>query len=320
METMATRDGVTAMQPLYCAPLDRSRVPETSSAINQSCYKRAMDDSLRDLSGTTMVITGASSGIGAAAATALASLGAELAIVGRNPERTRAVAASVGGTPFIADFDHLDDVRALASALQERYDRIEVLANNAGGLVKKRAITPDGFERTFQSNHLAPFLLTNLLLPVLRRSNARVISTASVANLFGRLDLGDLDFERRAWLGGWRAYGTSKIETILFIEELARRTGLEAYSFHPGYVATGFGADTALIRFATLISAGRIGLRPEQGALPLIHLASARNTGVPSGTYFERLSPYGRVQRTAHTPELARLLWEKSAEFVELSD
>jgi len=278
-----------------------------------------MDDSLRDLSGTTMVITGASSGIGAAAATALASLGAELAIVGRNPERTRAVAASVGGTPFLADFDHLDDVRALASALQERYDRIDVLANNAGGLVKKRAITPDGFERTFQSNHLAPFLLTNLLLPVLHRSNARVISTASVANLFGRLDLGDLGFERRAWLAGWPAYGTSKIETILFIEELARRTGLEAYSFHPGYVATSFGADNALIRFAAAISARKIGLRPSQGAAPLIHLASVRDTGVPSGTYFDRLRAHGRVQKRAHTAELARSLWDTSAELVGLS-
>ncbi|WP_349904461.1 SDR family NAD(P)-dependent oxidoreductase [Parafrigoribacterium humi] len=272
-----------------------------------------MDDSLRDLSGTTMVITGASSGIGAAAATVLASRGAELAIVGRNPERTKSVAASVGGTPFIADFDRLDEVRALAHALQERYDRIDVLANNAGGLTRKRAVTPDGFERTFQSNHLAPFLLTTLLLPVLTRSNARVISTASVANLFGRLDLDDLGFERRAWLGGWRAYGTSKIETILFIEELARRTGLEAYSFHPGYVATNFGADNILIRFAAAISGRRIGLRPVQGAAPLIHLASARDTGVPSGTYFDHLRPFGHIQGRAHTPEMARALWEASA-------
>lgn len=272
----------------------------------------------QDLTGKTMVITGASSGLGRAAAVNLASRGAELAVVGRNPERTTAVAASVGGTAFLADYDRLDDVRELAQALLARYDRIDVLANNAGGLVKKRAITQDGFERTFQSNHLAPFLLTNLLLPVLEKSHARVISTASVANLFGRLDIDDLNFEHRAWLGGWRAYGTSKIETILFIEELARRTGLAAYSFHPGYVSTGFGADTALIRFANFISAGRIGLRPEQGAAPLIHLASATEVGVPSGTYFDRLRPHGRVETHARTPELARLLWEKSSELVGL--
>ncbi|MEO7122373.1 MAG: SDR family NAD(P)-dependent oxidoreductase, partial [Lacisediminihabitans sp.] len=262
---------------------------------------------------------GASSGIGRAAALNLAARGAEIAVVGRNPERTREVAASVGGTAFLADYDYLDEVRALAAALEARYDRIDVLANNAGGLVHKRATTSDGFERTFQANHLAPFLLTTLLLPLLKRSNARVISTASVANLFGRLDLDDLNFERRAWWGGWQAYGTVKIETILFIEELARRTGLEAYSFHPGYVSTGFGADAPIIRFANLVSAGRIGMRPEQGATPLIHLASAGDIGVPSGTYFDRLSPHGRVERHAHSADIARLLWEKSEALVALT-
>jgi NAD(P)-dependent dehydrogenase (short-subunit alcohol dehydrogenase family) len=272
----------------------------------------------QDLTGKTIVVTGASSGIGRAAATILTSRGAELAVVGRNPERTRQVAASVGGTPFLVDYDDLDTVRDLASAVQARYDHIDVLANNAGGLVNKRAMTLDGFERTFQSNHLAPFLLTNLLLPVLERSNARVISTASVANRFGNLDLNDLNFENRPWFGGWPAYGTSKIETILFIEELARRTSLAAYSFHPGYVSTSFGADTAIVRFANRVTAGRVGLRPEQGAVPLVHLASATEVGVPSGTYFDRLTANGKVQRRAHSPELARLLWEKSAELVGL--
>lgn len=273
----------------------------------------------QDLTGKTIVLTGASSGLGMAAATVLASRGAELAVVGRNPGRTREVASSVGGTPFLVDYDTLDSVRELASALQARYDRIDVLANNAGGLVHKHAITVDGFERTFQSNHLAPFLLTNLLLPVLERSHARVISTASVANRFGSLNLNDLNFEKRAWFGGWPAYGTSKIETILFIEELARRTSLAAYSFHPGYVSTSFAADTPLIRFVNLAGGGRIGLRPDQGAMPLIHLASVAEVGVPSGTYFDHLSPHGKVQRRGHTPENARLLWEKSAELVGLA-
>lgn len=271
----------------------------------------------QDLAGKTIVITGASSGLGRAAALALASRGAELAVVGRNPERTAAVANAAGGTAFLADYDHLDQVRNLAEELLARYDRIDVLANNAGGLVKKRAITPDGFERTFQANHLAPFLLTNLLLPLLGKGRARVISTASVANLIGRVDLDDLNVERRAWLGGWPAYGTSKLMNILFAEELAKRTRLEAYSFHPGYVSTGFGADAALIRFANAVSARRIGLRPEQGAAPLVHLASLPELGVPSGTYFDRLRPYGRVRRLPRHAELARLLWEKSAELVE---
>jgi NAD(P)-dependent dehydrogenase (short-subunit alcohol dehydrogenase family) len=270
----------------------------------------------QDLTGKTIVITGASSGLGASAAASLAARGAELAVVGRNPERTMAVADAIGGTAFLADYDHLDQVRDLAAKLLARYERIDTLANNAGGLVKKRAVTSDGFERTFQANYLAPFLLTNLLLPVLEKSRARVISTASAANLIGRIDLDDLNFERRTWLGGWPAYGTSKLMDILFTEELAARTGLEAYSFHPGYVSTGFGADTTLIRLANAVSAGRIGLRPEQGAAPLVHLASVREVGVPSGTHFDRLSPHGRVRRLPQHAELARLLWEKSAELV----
>ncbi len=263
-----------------------------------------------------MVITGASSGLGAAAAANLGARGAELALVGRNRERTMAVAEAVGGSAFLADFDRLDDVRELAAALGARYERIDVLANNAGGLVRERAITTDGFERTLQSNYLAPFLLTNLLLPVLQRSGARVIATASVANLMGRLDLDDLNFEHRAWLGGWPAYGTSKLLDILFTEELARRAEVASYAFHPGYVATGFGADTAIIRFANLISGGRIGLRPEQGAAPLIHLASVPDVGVASGTYFDRLTPFGKIRRMPQQEELARALWDKSEELV----
>ena len=112
----------------------------------------------------TIVITGASSGLGAIAARELAIEGWDVAVVGRNPERTNAVAAAVGGTPFLADYDRLDDVRALAGALLAKYRNIDVLANNAGGLVGKRGTSADGHERTFQHNHLAPFLLTGLLM------------------------------------------------------------------------------------------------------------------------------------------------------------
>ena len=201
----------------------------------------------------TAVITGASSGIGANAAGRLAAAGWDVAVVGRNPERTKSVAAAVGGTAFVADFDRLDEVRQLAASLTQRYERIDVLANNAGGLIPRRGVSADGHERTLQHNHLAPFLLTNLLLPTLERSRARVIGTASVANTFGSLRLDDLDWRRRPWFGGWQAYGTSKIATILFAQELARRTGLAAYSFHPGYVTTSFGADSALVRFGNLV-------------------------------------------------------------------
>lgn len=269
------------------------------------------------LDGRTIVITGASSGLGAAAAANLAGQGATLAVVGRNPERTKAVASRVGGTPFIADYDHLDEVRGLGAALLDRYNSIDVLANNAGGLVAKRALTADGNERTLQHNHLAPFLLTQLLLPRLRESRGRVISTASVANLGGHLFVDDLNLSRRPYLAGWPAYGTSKLETIMFITELARREPtLTAYSFHPGYVATNFGTELAVVRFGNFITRGRLGISPEQGAAPLVHLAAVQDTGVASGTYFDGLKPGGRTARQADDAALAARLWNETSALV----
>ncbi|CAN5533553.1 SDR family oxidoreductase [soil metagenome] len=280
-----------------------------------------MSGASAELSGRVIVITGASSGLGRAAAIALSTRGATVAVVGRNAERTRAVADRVGGFPFVADFDSLAAVRSLSEELLASYPRIDVLANNAGGLVSTRGESADGHERTFQHNHLAPFLLTNLLLERLTQSAGRVISTASGANMFSRLDLEDLDWKRRAYAGGWLPYGTSKLETIMFIRELARRTagtGVEAFSFHPGFVATGFGADSALLRFGQFVSRGSLGISPEQGAAPLIQLAAGRDIVPPSGTYFDGLKPEGRERRAASDAELCRRLWERSVEMVGL--
>jgi len=266
----------------------------------------------------TIVITGASSGIGANAAGRLAVAGWEVAVVGRNPDRTAAVADSIGGTPFLADFDSLDEVRTLADSLARRYDRIDVLANNAGALVSRRGVSADGHERTFQHNHLAPFLLTNLLMPVLEKSSATVIGTASGANRFGRLRLDDLDWQKRPYLGGWQAYGTSKIETILFARELAVRTGLTAYSFHPGYVRTSFGSDSALIRFGNWLSRGTLAISPEEGATPLVQLA-IEGSDAPNGTYFDGLKPGGPVHSSVNEAGVSRELWDASAKIVGLS-
>jgi NAD(P)-dependent dehydrogenase (short-subunit alcohol dehydrogenase family) len=266
----------------------------------------------------TVVITGASGGIGAVAAGRLAAEGWDVAVVGRNPERTASVAASVGGTAFVADYDRLDEVRALSAALLERYERIDVLANNAGGLVSERGRTADGHERNFQHNHLAPYLLTRLLLPRLLESDARVVSTSSLMNRVGRVRLEDLDWEKRSWLGGWPAYGTSKLETIMFIRELAARTGLEAYSFHPGYVATGFGADSAFIKLSYRLRPGGLGISVEQGAEPLVLLASGSAMPAPSGTYYDQLEPYGRTRAQADDGDIAAGLWIKSAQLLGL--
>jgi NAD(P)-dependent dehydrogenase (short-subunit alcohol dehydrogenase family) len=277
------------------------------------------------MSRRVIVLTGGSSGIGASAADVLAAQGAHIAVVGRNRERTTAVAQRVGGESFLADYDHLDDVRAVADRLLARYDRIDVLANNAGGLISRRAMTVDGHERTFQTNHLAPFLLTNLLLPRLIENAAdasvRVVSTASMANLFGRLRLDDVDWQKRAWLGGWRAYGSAKLANILFIRELAERatgTGIEAFSFHPGTVVTSFGATSPLIRFGNLVTGGRYGISAERGAMPLVALAGPAPVGAPSGTYFDRMTPNGKVSARARDPQLARDLWALSARLVGL--
>ncbi|WP_237358232.1 SDR family NAD(P)-dependent oxidoreductase [Rathayibacter tritici] len=280
-----------------------------------------------DMTGRVVVLTGASSGIGRVAAGALASAGARVAVVGRNPERTRAVATEVGGDPFLADFDRLDDVRALADGILDRYERIDVLANNAGGLVSRRAETVDGHERTVQSNHLAPFLLTRLLLPRMietsrERAGVRIVSTASLANRFGRLKLDDLDNRRGPWFGGWRAYGTSKLVTILFIRELAERlltTSVDAYSFHPGVVSTGFGADSTMMKLMTSLSVGSFGISAEAGAVPLITLASEPDVGAASGTYFDQLTPHGSLNPQARDRALAHDLWTLSSRLVGVS-
>ena len=142
----------------------------------------------------TIVITGASDGIGASAARTFARQGERVVVVGRSAEKTEAVANEIGADFFVSDFADLAQVRTLAAQLKEKYPRIDVLANNAGGIMGPRELTVDGHEKTFQVNHLAPFLLTTELIDVLTASQATVINTSSVANsLFGKLDIDDLD-------------------------------------------------------------------------------------------------------------------------------
>ncbi|MFD1721701.1 SDR family NAD(P)-dependent oxidoreductase [Amnibacterium endophyticum] len=267
------------------------------------------------MEGRTVVVTGGSSGIGRAAARELALLGADVVVIGRNEERTNAVAAETGGRAYLADFNRLDEVRGLAARLLEDLPRIDVLANNAGGVGARRD-TPDGFDETFQRNHLGPFLLTNLLLDRLRETAAdtgdvRIVQTSSAGNLGGRIRLDDLDTRRGPWLGGFRAYGTAKLENIVFTRELARRlagTGISAYAFHPGFVATGFGGHGPVISLVK-----RVAITPEAGAQPLVRLAAAPSVPAPSGNYFDRLKAPGRTVPQADDAALAKALWDASA-------
>jgi NAD(P)-dependent dehydrogenase (short-subunit alcohol dehydrogenase family) len=194
----------------------------------------------------TIIITGASDGIGAASARQLKARGHQVVIVGRSRAKTEALARELAVPFHVADYARLADVRRLASEL-ERYDRIDVLSNNAGGIMGKRELTEDGFEMTFQVNHLAPFLLTRLLLKRLIASRAKVIQTASLAaNMYGgKFDIADLNNER-AYQPHF-AYGNAKLANILFTRELHRRhhaDGIAAVAFHPGVVRSNFASDT----------------------------------------------------------------------------
>lgn len=197
------------------------------------------------MSQQTIVITGASDGIGAAAARQLSANGAHVVLVGRSRAKTAAVAAELQAPYHLADFAELEQVRALAAELATAHPRIDVLANNAGGIMGPRDVTRDGFEKTFQVNHLAPFLLTYLLLPTLAPSSAKVLATSSAAaKLWGKIDLEDLQLERA--YSPEKAYGNAKLANILFTRELHRRYakhGIAAAAFHPGTGATNFASD-----------------------------------------------------------------------------
>lgn len=269
-----------------------------------------------DLQGRTVVITGASSGIGAAAARRFAALGATVAVVGRSPQKTREVAEAIGAEAHIADFARLDDVRALADELLARYPRIDVLANNAGGVFSRRTVTEDGNELTFQVNHLAPFLLTTLLLDRLTEApQARVITTGSVLYRHARIDLDDLDSARIRYRS-LRAYGIAKLGTVLFTRELARRTrdtGVTASAFHPGEVASDISRDSVFGRLVRTRLARAVLATPDKGAEPLLHLATEPDPGPANGVYFDRLRPEEPKNLQATDAELAERLWERSA-------
>jgi NAD(P)-dependent dehydrogenase (short-subunit alcohol dehydrogenase family) len=271
------------------------------------------------LDGKVVVVTGASAGVGAAAARRFAELGATVAVVGRSPEKTAAVAEEIDAKPFTADFTRLTDVRRLAGALADRYPRIDVLANNAGGRFRRRTTTEDGHEAMIQVHHLAPFLLTHLLAEQLK-TDARVISTSSAAHAFGRIDLDDLDGTGK-WYGQTRFYATSKLAGILFARELARRGHVTAAAFHPGIVASDFFRDGGVNAVALRSPPGRlVTVTPEQGAEPLVHPATVADARSVNGAYLDRMARRDPKGRQASDAEFAKALWDRTAEVLGLTD
>ncbi len=269
------------------------------------------------MDGKIVVVTGASTGIGAAAARALHGLGATVIPVGRSASKTAAVAAEVGAEPRLADYSHLAQVRDLADSLAA-LPRIDILLNNAGGTWPEAEITEDGHERTFQVNHLAPYLLTRLLRDKLVASAARVVTTSSAAHTQGRVDLRNLD--SAAGFNGMRAYANSKLANILFTVELQRRwgpDGVVATCAHPGVVGSEFGRDSRLI--GTFYRLARpLLISPERGADTLVWLASEPPSAgwEPGGYYAKRKA--GKVSPPGRDGELARAVWVASAELVGL--
>ena len=285
-----------------------------------------MDKSNGGMGGKTVLITGGTSGIGKAAAVALAAMGANVVIVGHNQERGEAAVEEIRVRShnesvelMLADLSVKAEVRGLAEEFQERHDRLDVLANNAGLVQSKRTETPDGIETTLAINHLAPFLLTKLLLGRLEKSApSRVITVSSEAQRWGTMNFEDMQSRRK--YRGFPVYGMTKLANIMFTYELAERlngTGVSANCLHPGSVGTNFGQNNRgpmALFFRTFKPFMR---SPEQGADTLIWLASSSEVEGISGKYFSDRKEI-EAKKIAYDPAARCRLWEISEELTGL--
>ncbi|MGZ5213663.1 MAG: SDR family oxidoreductase [Actinomycetota bacterium] len=279
------------------------------------------------MAGKTVLITGGTSGIGRATASGLAVMGARVAITGRDRERAEHAAREIGAASgaqvgvFIADLSSQAEVRRLADEVLQTYPRIDVLINNVGGYWNTRHVTADGLEHTFALNHLAPFLLTDLLLDHLKQSApARVVTVASGAHTSGRIDFDDLQGERS--YSGARAYSQSKLANILFTYQLADRlqgSDVTANVVHPGVVRTSFGAeDPAGVQRLLTPLMRPLMKSPTRGAATSVHAASAPDLENVTGRYFVDSKPK-RSSKDSYDGATAARLWQVSAELVGLT-
>jgi retinol dehydrogenase-14 len=276
------------------------------------------------MAGKAVLVTGGTGGIGKATAIGLATLGARVAITGRDPNRAQSAAADIqreSRNPeveaFAADLSSQAEVRRLAAAVLDAYPRLDVLVNNVGGFWAHRHVTADGLERTFAVNHLASFLLTDLLMDRLKRSApARIVSVSSNAQAMGRIDFDDLQGERN--YSGSRAYNQSKLAVVMFTYELSRRlpgTTVTANALHPGVVHTAFSSEdpSALARAARPLM--RFMKTPAQGAATSIYLASSPDVQGITGRYFAN-SKAKASNKASYDTEAANRLWQVSADLV----
>jgi retinol dehydrogenase-14 len=279
------------------------------------------------MTGKTVLITGGTGGIGKATAIGLASMGARVGITGRDQARAESAAAAIAtaaGNPaidvFVADLSSQAEVRRSAAEILAAYPRLDVLVNNVGGFWSHRHVTADGLEHTFALNHLAPFLLTSLLLDRLRASApARIVTVASAAQGMGTVDFDDLMGERR--YSGQTAYNQSKLANVMFTYELARRlagSGVTATVVHPGMTNTAFSSEDPSRLFAPLVAVLRPFMRtPAKGAETPIHLASSPEADGVTGAYFaDRVAKPSNP--STYDQAITGRLWDVSAGLVGL--
>lgn len=280
------------------------------------------------MQGKICLITGGTNGIGKSTAQALAQMGATVVIVGRDAQKTAQVVEEIratSGNPkvdsLLADLSSQQEIRRLAQEFKSKYSQLHVLLNNAGAVFLQRQLSVDGIEMTFALNHLAYFLLTNLLLDTLKASApSRIINVSSGVHASGKIEFDNLQGERSYGSG---AYGNSKLANVLFTTELAHRlegTQVTVNALHPGFVATGFGKNNGRI-IATLISlfTPLVGRSPAKGAESSIYLASSPDVEGVTGKYFYNSRAVPASPRAADRA-VARKLWEVSAEMTGLTE
>lgn len=283
-------------------------------------------DRPQPLTGQTILVTGGASGIGKATAVGLAAIGARVAVTGRDLTRVQVAAAEISlqsGNPnvnaFAADLSSQTEVRRLATAVLAAYPQLKVLINNAGGFWAHRHVTADGLEHTLAVNHLAPFLLTSLLLSRLRASApARIITVSSNAHTSGRITFADLQSTEN--YSGSRAYNQSKLANVMFTYELARRlkgTGVTANALHPGVVHTAFSSEDPSTLARLLLPLMRFMKTPAQGAATSIYLASSPDVAAITGRYFADCRPK-KSSKFSYDTAAANRLWGVSADLVGL--
>ena len=282
-----------------------------------------------EMKNKTVLITGATNGIGWITARELARMGARTILVGRSPERTRLAAndirqltANPNVDYFVADLSSQQQIHTLAAEFKQRYERLDVLVNNAGAIFNTFETSVDGIELTFALNHLGYFLLTHLLLDVLKSSApARIINVSSMAHVGGKINFADLQFERG--YSSWGAYAQSKLANLAFSYELARRlegSGVTVNALHPGFVNTNFGKSNGGF-YKTMIGAIQsvFAVPPEKGAETSIYLASSPAVEGVTGKYFIEQKAV-RSSDLSYDPDIARKLWEVSMEMCALSE